>query len=85
MTYNAGVQLDANGFIVTTTNPPTSFVNGLGTARVGSEDALCVDAVGAIASYSGGLPYTATGALAITIVTPPVLRAFSSGFSNGYQ
>jgi len=85
MSSSAGIQQDINGRIITTTNPPEFFFNGLAFAKVGADDALCIDTTAPIAGYTGGLPFTATGALAVTAITPLALRAFSNGFSNGFQ
>lgn len=60
------------GRISASTTPPNVTVNGTPVAV----DALAVDSAGAISVSTGGLPYTAAGALATVEAAP---TAFSQG------
>jgi hypothetical protein len=46
---------------------------------------LCYDLVGAVTHYHQGVPYTATGAIAVSGTVAPPTSSFSSGFSGDFS
>tara|TARA_R110000868_G_scaffold197709_2_gene443957 strand:- start:55 stop:456 length:402 start_codon:yes stop_codon:yes gene_type:complete len=72
--FNGGTPASTLQELVTTTVAPVVYRNALGYDNAG---AVCIDTVGAIASYvNGGLPVTAAGRLAVS-VNAAVTRGFN--------